>query len=51
MLKLSGREILSQALKPSDRNLNCDLCTKERVEIYKAMKLDEKATLNFSLIP
>ena len=29
------------------KNLNCSLCTRERLEIYKAMKLDKKNNTNF----
>ena len=29
------------------KNLNCSLCTRERLEIYKAMKLNKKNNTNF----
>ena len=29
------------------KNLNCSLCTRERLEIYKAMKSDKKNNTNF----
>ena len=44
--KITNMEILWQGNPMSSvktfKNLNCNLCTKERLEIYKFMKLDKK---------
>ena len=44
--KITDVEMVWQGNSMSDvktfRNLNCNFCTKERLEIYKAMKIDKK---------
>ena len=51
MRNISDVEIIWQGNPISSvktfKNLNCNLCTRERLEIYKAIKLNKKNNTNF----
>ena len=46
MLKFFGKENQFQVSRPS-KKFNCGSCTRERIEIHKAMKNDEENNTNF----